>query len=885
MPIANEPSPETSAAPAMAGLQPDSVSLSLAGSLERQAMARGDAIAVDDGDTRLSFAELLARSRALAASLISLESPIGILLPMGTDYIVAIMAALLAGKTYVPMDDSFPEKRNLRILRHSGMTAIIVDDRTAGLVKALDPAVERIPIASAQAAPPMALPPLEDVADRIVTIFYTSGSTGEPKGVCHSEAGLLYDIRHFVDTYGLGASDVHSLLFSPSVSISNRDIFGALLAGARLAIVDLKKQGIGPTLDAMRAQGVTVFHSVPSAFRALFGSGHPDAGSAIATIRLVRLNGDRVLRRDVDLYRTMFPRGARLALDLASTETRPYAAWLVDHDTPLPRPLVPVGYLRPDLHVALIGEDGLPTIGDEIGEIIVASHGLSAGYWRDEALTREKFTPSTRHPGMTEYRTGDFGRLLPDGLLEFVGRRDRQIKVRGNTVHLGEIEAALGICPGVGDIAVIGRDQGGETRIIAWCTAIGGEEQAASIRAWCRKHVAPALCPAEVIVVDALPMLGPGKVDLVELARIDGARLRAEAETATLETAGEDGVAQAWRERLGADSLAADASFEEAGGDSLQAMMLVLDLERRLGRQLPNGLIDLKTRPSDLSARIAALGTQGPVAPAHRPTIFFFSGAYGADFANGSFAEALAAAFDVVLLDYRAPGAELIGPIDREDVFSDIEARLAKGVPPRLWMMGYSMGARIAVEAARRLIERGVAVEFVAALDGPSDSLIAERVAQRGTIAPPLPPLVRRIALAGGPFGFATARMITRLAHRMVTRGDFAGLRRLSAALSRWGFKAASNEVMRVSLSRTRVKAFKNILAGPLPLPLTLFASSASYSQSRRMPDLGWTAWCQGLDIVEIDGDHQEMLEGARAGRILDVLRIAEVQLRSKRAA
>jgi thioesterase domain-containing protein len=127
--------------------------------------------------------------------------------------------------------------------------------------------------------------------------------------------------------------------------------------------------------------------------------------------------------------------------------------------------------------------------------------------------------------------------------------------------------------------------------------------------------------------------------------------------------------------------------------------------------------------------------------------------------------------------------------------------------------------------------------------------------------------------------------MITRVAHRLVTRENFAGLRNLSAALSRWGFKAASNEVMRVSLSRTRVKAFKNILAGPLPFPLTLFVSSASYSQSRRIPDLGWTAWCQGLDIVEIDGDHQEMLEGAQAGRILDALRIAEVQLRPKRAA
>jgi thioesterase domain-containing protein len=240
----------------------------------------------------------------------------------------------------------------------------------------------------------------------------------------------------------------------------------------------------------------------------------------------------------------------------------------------------------------------------------------------------------------------------------------------------------------------------------------------------------------------------------------------------------------------------------------------------------------------------------------------------------------------VVLLDYRTPEAELIGPIDRESVFGEIDARIAAdGAPSRLWMMGYSMGARIAVEAARRLIERGIAVEFVGLVDGPSDSLIAERVAGGETAAPRSPPFARRIAFAGGPFGFATARLVSRLAHRMVTKGDFTGLRRLAARLSRWGLKAAAGEVMRVALSRTRIRAFKNIVAAPLPMPVTLFVSNAPYSQSRTAPDLGWTAWCRGLDVVELEGDHHDILEGAQADRIVEILRDAEMRLRPKSAA
>ena len=846
----------------------------LAGLIVAQAASCGDAIAVDDGEIRLTYAELVARARALGSALAPYPEPIGILLPIGTDYLVAIVAALLADKIFVPMDMGFPEKRNLRIAAQAGMAAVVVDETSAALI---DPSVQRIPVTAAGDAGALGEVPVR--SDRILTIFYTSGSTGEPKGVCHSEAGLLHDLRHFIESHGLGADDVHSLLFSPSVSIANRDIYATLIVGARLAIIDFRRIGIGPALQEMARQGVSMFHSVPSAFRALFGSGHPDAAAAAQGIRFVRINGDRALKRDVEIYRRVFARDRRLSLDIGTTETRPYAAWMVDHDTPLPRPIVPVGYPRADLDIALLDDDGAVVPEGEIGEIVIAGKGLSAGYWRDPALTAERFFPSARLPGMTEYRSGDFGRMLPGGLLEIVGRRDRQIKVRGNTVHLGEIEAALGDCPGIGDVAAIGRGQGDETRVIVYCTA--GEGMGEAIRAWARAELPPAHRPAEVIVAEALPMLGPGKIDLVELERIDGARVRADTNVAAVET--EDAISQAWAALLGADALLTDATFEEAGGDSIQAMMLVLDLERRLERHLPNGLIEWKTRPGELVARIAALGAQERRVSADRPTVFFFPGAFGADFASNAFMRLLGDAFQTVLLDYRASGAELLGPVDREEVFRAIDTHIARGVPERLWMVGYSMGARIAAEAARRLIERGISVEYVVLIDGPSDSLIAERVA-KGKGGAPRPPMAKRVAAAGGWFGFATARVASSVSHRMVTASQFARLHAVVAALPRWRLKAAADEMVRVALSRTRVKAFKNILAAPLPMPATLFVSSAAYSKSRTSPDLGWGPWCGALDVIELEGDHHDIIEGAQAGRIVAVLRDAEARLRTTRA-
>ena len=869
----------------MGDISPSERPRSLAARILSRALSQPDCVAVDDGETAVTFGEMIAQASALAERLSGFAEPIGILLPLSTQYIVAIVAMLLAGKTYVPMDSSFPEKRNQRIVSHAGMTGVVVSDATAEIACGLDASVT--PIKMPQPSPGQApYVPQAEAADRILTIFYTSGSTGEPKGVCHGEAGLSYDMDYFIDLVGMGPGDCHSLLFSPSVSISNRDIFGALLSGAKLAIVDLKRIGLSAALHRLQQQNVTIFHSVPSAFRALFGNAQ-DGDGAAGAIRVVRLNGDRVTSRDVALYRKAFAPGCRLALDLATTETRPYAAWFVDHQTPLERPLVPVGYPRPDLHVALIDESGAPVAPGEVGEIVVASEGLSPGYWRDDALTKAQFVESVRLPGMTEYHTGDFGRLLPDGLLEFIGRRDRQIKVRGNTVNLGGIEAVIGSHPAIVEAAVIARQADAETRPIAYYMSADATDPTEAIRDWCAEHLPAAFVPAEIVRVDTLPKLPTEKVDLIALERLDAEHVRSTAAAVAEIVPKGHVVAQAWRDVLGADAYRRDLPFAEAGGDSLQGMMLLLAIERRIDRHLPNGLLDGATRPSDLVARLAALTDGAPALDtAGRPTLILFPGIFGADFTMARFARKLGEHYNVVLMDYRHAGDDLLGPADRDRVFAEFESAFeAAGRPTRLWVMGHSFGSRVAAEAARRLLARGIPVEFVGVIDGPTDTAIEARNGQKAISDAFRPTVEERIALAGGRIGFAISETTRYAANKMINRGMHAQIRTGAAMLSRLGLKEASLEARRVAIGRARARAFKDVLAAPLPMPLTLFVSTAPYSLSQHIPDLGWTAWCSALRIIALPGNHFEIVSEPQSARIVDALVAASQRTQHNHAA
>lgn len=843
---------------------------SIAAAIAAHARIRGDAVAVDDGDEAIRFCDLHGRAAHLAERLRALpdpDAPVGILLPMSARYIVAIVAAILARRVYVPLDVRAPDARTARIMRHSGMGAIIVD---AASPLAVDAGIVRIAMPGPDAMAGAPMPPVGGGEPVLNAIFYTSGSTGEPKGVCQDERGLIADICAYIDYVGITPDDRLSLFASPSISVSNRDIYPALIAGARLCIVDFPRMGARAAIAQLGRHRLTVFRAIPGMFRLVFGADNPSAEALAASVRLVRINGDRVLPSDVALFRRRFARGTQLGLDIGSTETKVYAAWLADHDSEFPDMLVPVGRAPPGQYIDLIDASGAPVPPGEAGEVVVTSGTMSVSYWRDPEMTRTRFVPSTRYPGLTEFRTGDIGRIDRNGLLTYLGRRDRQCKVQGNTVHPGEVEGVIGACDGVDAVAVIARGGAGggagDVRLIAY---VAGSAPVADIRAWCRARLTPSMCPAEIVMCDALPELAPGKPDFAELARIDAARAAAAdaadggagdaaGHAAELADAAGVAVAQVWTDMFDRASLARDRSFEEAGGDSLKAMAMLLALESRLGRALPADLVDLATRPSDLVRRLAA-GDEAGGGGEDRPTILLFCGMYGADTDIIAFAHALRDAFDVRLIDYRDGGSELIGPVDIDRFFAAFDRRLAeRAMPRRLWILGYSFGARVAAEAARRLVARGVAVEFLGVLDGPTDAVIdarnrrRDRSERRGFAA--------RAADSGGVPAYLAIRGAARLTHRLVARGRYRETRRLVALLSRFGLREAARNATRIALARTRVPAFAGLPRGPVTVPTAVLVSSELNENAAVAADLGWSEMCGAMELVRIAGTHDDMI-------------------------
>ncbi|WP_404369477.1 AMP-binding protein [Sphingomonas sp. MMS24-J45] len=843
---------------------PAEITTTLAEIVAGHAQARGTAIAVQDAATALTYAELTqlaARVGESVEAFVVPGRPIGILLAPSTDYVAAILGLLARGICYVPLDASFPAARNAEIALRAGMSAVIVDAATAALMRDAAPEIPQMPMPTldeGREAPFHFTATPDDVA----AIFYTSGSTGVPKGVFQSQRSILYEVLRHSWRAGLRHDEGVALIYSPSVSGATRDLYGSLAAGARLVIADVRSQGLTKAASIFADANVAVLHIMPGLFRAMFSEPIGSAaGRLLRGLRLVHLISDRVQRSDVELFRRCFPRACRLCIDLATTETYSYASWYPDHDVAIGRPLVPVGYPRDDAPLRLIDETGAEVTPGELGEIVVSSHALSLGYWRDPVMTAERFKPSASLPGAREFRTGDMGRILPGGLLEFIGRKDRQIKIRGNTVHLAEIEAVLAACPGVSEAAVLARP-GAENAIVAYYVERTDDSaDPAAVARWCAERLPGPMRPSELIARDALPRLPSGKPDLVSLGRHDEERARAAAQPDLARSLGsgmEQVVRESWEQILGPGSFDADASFEAAGGDSLKGLNLVVELERRLDRQIDWELLDFQTTPAMLTARLRA----GDAKPAGGgPLLVLCPGIFGGDIVIADFARRVSPDFTPIIADYRWGGDWFKGDFDRERLFDRIVAavvaQLGPDGAPGVWLLGNSLGGKVAVETARRLIAAGVKVDFIGVLDGAPGDPLTEHERRR---------IVGQAARSARPRLDESARKLAawlakgeqhRLARHLL------GLLRL---IGRTGLEAS---LRREITWHVRVAQFRDVPAGPVSGRLSLFLSNEIRFDPALYPYLGWDRLFGEIDIVTMDVPHSEFMHPANAAALI----------------
>ncbi len=438
-------------------------------------------------------------------------------------------------------------------------------------------------------APGLAVP-----AETLAYLMFTSGSTGEPKAVMQSHAGVLSQVARYAASLELCADDRLSQLSSFGFDASVQDVFGALLSGASLHPLDVRSAGDGAeTVDALVAAEVSVVHATPTVYRHLFGS-ELSCRHALTSIRAVVLGGELARRADFALFCTRFARGTRLVNGYGLTESTVVAQWQGDHDSRVAGDWLPLGQAVAGISIELWDQQGQPSWQ---GEIVLRGSGLAQGYWGDEALTEARFADGV-------YRTGDLGRWQADGQLAFVGRRDDQVKLRGVRVSLLEVEQCLAGAPGVSGCAVSLRTLAdGQAQLVAYVSGPTAEALPA-LQRWAVTQLAPWQLPAAWVVLDALPRRANGKLDRDRLPapqRAAGLPPRTELERA---------LAGLWSELLGVERIRREDDFFALGGHSLMATRLIARIRQKIGIEI--SLLSLFENPtvSGLARTLAEASSQ-----------------------------------------------------------------------------------------------------------------------------------------------------------------------------------------------------------------------------------------------------------------------------------
>jgi len=542
-----------------------------------------------------SYAELDRATAAVAGALLACRGagPESVVTFLDSDVAAAeaFVGILRAGKRYVPIEPRLPDAR----------VAAIIADAEAGVALTDTPHRDRL----ARAAPPgLTIVELDAPDDRTAPdavaepsvaldahawIVYTSGSTGQPKGVLQTHGNLMQYLRTYTNAFRMSPNDRLASLFTLSVNGGLHDLLIALGTGACFHGWDPSRDGVADVGRWLRGERATIYSSVPTVFRHVVAS--LAEGEHFPDVRLVRLWGEASYRRDFEAYRRHFSDASRLVNRIGSSETGPVRWIFLSRTDEAPSHSVPVGWDAPGVRTELVDETGRPVALGEVGEIVAASRDLSPGYWHRPDATGHAFSDDPDEPGVRRYRTGDLGRLTPDGNCVPMGRKDSQVKVRGHRVEIDEIEQALLRHPGVAEAVVIGvRDADDETRLVAYIVPRPGPAPTVtSLRQWLAAALPAAMLPTAFVALPALPQAQNGKVNRRGLPA--PGRGRPAMDVAYREPADhlERLVAGVWREVLALDAIGADDDFLDLGGDSLRAMRVMARLQAELRDDVPLG--------------------------------------------------------------------------------------------------------------------------------------------------------------------------------------------------------------------------------------------------------------------------------------------------------
>ncbi|WP_328958715.1 amino acid adenylation domain-containing protein [Kitasatospora purpeofusca] len=588
---------------------------------EERARLRPEAVALRFEDRSVGYGELDRRANRLAHRLrrlgVGRDTVVGVGMERAPELVVALLAVLKAGGAYLPLDPELPAARLEHMVRDARVPVLLTQRRVLGRLPAVD--AEVLCVEEFEAGPgtePDTAPEVEVGGEDLAYVIYTSGSTGTPKGVMNVHAAIRNRLLWMQDAYRLDDTDrvLQKTPFSFDVSVW--EFFWPLAAGATLVLARPEgHRDTGYLARTIRAEGVTTVHFVPSMLQAFLREPVEECGS----LRRVVCSGEALPR---DLQDRFLARSAATLYNLyGPTEAAvDVTHWTCGPDDDPRRP-VPIGRPIANTRILVLDEAMRPVPVGVPGELHIGGRGLARGYLNRPELTAERFVrdPFDPDPAARLYRTGDLARFREDGAVEFLGRLDHQVKLRGLRIELGEIEAVLTEHPGVREAVVTARPhRTGDVRLVAHLTAAdpaGAPPGPAELAAHLRGRLPGYMVPAVFALLDALPLTPSGKVDRNALPE-PGEDGPAAGAPFTAPGGGlERSLAGLWRTVLGVERVGAHDNFFDLGGHSLLMAELRSLLAADLGHRV--SMVELFQHPTvaSLAAHLSRSGVDPSTAP------------------------------------------------------------------------------------------------------------------------------------------------------------------------------------------------------------------------------------------------------------------------------
>jgi amino acid adenylation domain-containing protein len=853
---------------------------------EAQVERTPDAIAVVFQDRELTYGQLNRRANQLAHHLRALgvgpEIPVGICLKDSMEVVVGLLGTLKVGGVYVPLDPAYPKERIAFMLEDAKVPIILTEERLltqlpehSAKVECLDSDWEAIAQESAENPICSAIP------TNLAYVIYTSGSIGQPKGVLISHASIADHCRIVQRYYELDPSDGVLQFASLSFDLSLEQILPTLIVGARLVMMGADVWRTTDFHKKVAALKLTVLN-LPTGYWQELAREWADLGKLVPNVqpRVFIVGGDTMLPEFLEVWQRTPTNSVRLINAYGPTETTITAtafdvtSRLHERQT-LQR--IPIGRPLPNRESYILDKYGSPVPVGIPGELHIGGACLARGYLNRADLTAEKFVPNpfNAEAGARLYKTGDLACYLADGNIEFLGRVDRQVKIRGLRIEPGEIEAVLRQHSSVRETVVIAReDAAGEKQLVAYVVAPReARPTPGELRGFLKKKLPDYMVPAVYVPLDALPLMPNGKVDRGALPEPERTQSELGGGFVAPRNALEIRLANLWEEVLGVRPVGVTDNFFELGGHSLAAVRLFALIEKRLGKKVPLATVfrgaTVEHLANILQRRTEAAPPSSLVAiqPAgSRRPLFLIHPAGGHVFPYAHLARHLGS-------DQPCYGLQARGLEEEQEPHSRIEdmaayyieaLRTVQPTGPYL-LGGWSMGGIIALEMAQQFHAQGQRVALLALLDTRIPAA-DEEIDDQDFEARLLVDFVRYFGLSLDPRDALARLPKHELLERVLEHAKRAGLMPSDIEVS--------HAEPFIELCKADFRATRNYVLHRYPGQITLFKAGQELAATSDDPTLGWSEWAAGgVDSYVVPGNHATMVYAPHVEVLAEKLR------------